>query len=547
MNRLLKDCILIVLIVGVFYSIQLGTRPFSTPDEGRYIEIAREMAVTGDFVTPRLDGVKYFEKPALMYWLQALTVKAFGVNEWVARAWTVFFSLMGILAVYLFTQAYFSRLTALGAAGILSLNIFYYAHSRIIILDMPVAVFITVALLSFYAACQSVEKRRKYLFGALFFACSALATLTKGLMSLAIPGMVILIWVGMTRRWQDLKIAFHPLGIALFFLIAAPWHIIVSLKNPDFAWFYFVQEHFLRFTTTVHGRYKPFWFFVPVLLVGLFPWVIFLFQSLKVSVEKMRLKLDSPETFLMIWAGFVFCFFSISSSKLIPYILPCVPPLSILMGSYVVTTYEQSKNSLRAGFITYGLCCFFLVVAIWGGLYREEMMQDQTILPIAYFLSFWLVFSGILSLFQKTNRGGILTVVFTSAVFFLSLQNAWPRLEDRSIKPLALEILKYYKPGDRIVGFHRYYQDLPPYTDQIIDVVGSKGEMTFGAEAEDTSDWMYWDETFWKKWNSDKRLFVVTRREGYDELVKKNTRHLHFIAECGRDVLFTNKPLDETK
>src|SRR5574341_604550 len=145
----LSDLLILTLILGCFFGFGMGKRALWSPDEGRYSEVAREMVVSGDYITPRLNGVKYFEKPPLFYWLQGLSIKLFGVNEWSLRLWTAAFACLGCLAVYVSARRLFGRRSGLIAAVVLATSLLYYAMGRIITLDMAVSVLLSCSLLAF--------------------------------------------------------------------------------------------------------------------------------------------------------------------------------------------------------------------------------------------------------------------------------------------------------------------------------------------------------------------------------------------------------------
>jgi 4-amino-4-deoxy-L-arabinose transferase-like glycosyltransferase len=280
-NAVLIDIILLVSLGALLIMPFMGARPLANPDEGRYMNIPREMLATGDWVTPRLNGVKYFEKPVFFYWMEAVSQSLFGTTEFAGRLVPFLLGLLGIIGVYLAGFKLYDRRTGLYSALILLTSTLYFVFSNMILLDLAVSVFLSLGLFMFYAGfnTQPSYKRRLLFYGTSAFL--ALAVLTKGLMALAIPGLIIPIWLSITKRWRDLLPIYLPTNLLIFFLLAGPWHILVGLKNPEFWWFYFVHEHFLRFTTTIHGRYQPFWFFIPVFLLGFFPWISYLVQAIK--------------------------------------------------------------------------------------------------------------------------------------------------------------------------------------------------------------------------------------------------------------------------
>ncbi|MEI8295579.1 MAG: phospholipid carrier-dependent glycosyltransferase, partial [Alphaproteobacteria bacterium] len=272
-RQLIYASVALSVLIFLYYSIMLGDRSFATPDEARYVEISREMLVTGDFVTPRLNGVKYFEKPPLFYWLQAGVMKVFGSSEFAMRMVTVAIAVGGVVATFAFAASIYGLLVGAVAALILATSPLYFGLAHLIILDMSASVFVTLSLFSFYKAITSTSTHRRRLWFWGFAVACGLGVMTKGVMALALPGPVIVAWLTATKQWGRLR-PFYPFSsLIIFFSIVIPWHAAVSLANPEFAYKYFIVEHFLRFTTNHHEHYQPIWYFVPVVLLGLFPWI----------------------------------------------------------------------------------------------------------------------------------------------------------------------------------------------------------------------------------------------------------------------------------
>lgn len=538
----LKDMGILTVFFAVFFGLFLGTRPLSSPDEGRYAEIPREMTITGDYVTPHLNGVKYFEKPVLMYWIETVPIRLFGLNEWSLRLVPFLFGLLGVLAVYGFGRPLLGRRAAILGAAILGTSLLYYAHTRLLILDLSVSVFLSAALLSFL--CAAVRPNpRGYLVG--FFTLMALATLTKGLMAIVIGGGIILAWTVPFRRWGPLKMAFTPWGIMLFLAIAAPWHILVSLKNPEFPWFYFVHEHFLRFLTTAHRRYQPMWFFIPIIIGGFVPWTGLLYDSLKGALKTNTRR--GVIEFLLIAAGFIFVFFSLSHSKLIPYILPIFPFLSLVMGAHVdraLSDPDKTQTLVRhtiwvpAGLG--GATCILLPV-----VYAYDLYDINAVFYLACLLGgigLLLAIVPPLCVRRGAFRSAITAMVLLMGGFYSVLNFAWPTLEDRSVKSLALTLLKTQKPGDIVASYGRYYQDLPVYLNQTVHIVNWRGELDYGMKNQDTSPWMIDYNTFWTMWSdgAPRRVCAIMRHETYESL--KNEQTIFLLGHTYRDALACNKP-----
>jgi 4-amino-4-deoxy-L-arabinose transferase-like glycosyltransferase len=531
-----RDIVILIFMIGLFFSLFLGSRPLSVPDEGRYVEIPREMTVTGDWLTPRLNGVKYFEKPPLVYWITALSIKLFGLSEWSARLVPAFFALLGCLSLYTAGTTLFSRRAGILSAIVLATSVLYYALSRTVILDLPVTALLTLSLCAFLIALREPDgwKRRALLY--VFYAGCGLTMLTKGLIGVAIPGMIIFVWMLVMNQWRILRSLYLPSGIALFLLIAAPWHILVQRANPEFFNFYFIHEHFERYLSKVHGRYKPFWFFIPVLAGGLFPWSAFLVQAVRRALPRWKDRHLHRETvFLLLWAGLIFLFFSASSSKLIPYILPVFPPLALIIGKYLADAWEQGAIP---GFHGAYVGLFFLALALAAALallprFRPEI-DVAVFRPYSTALTVILLASVAITWFQKKRHGvqRSLTALFIATSLFLTTANtAMPHLDRRSMKDESLLLKPLLRPGDEVMSYHTYYQDLPVYLERTITVVEWTGELDFGTKVEDTSNWMIKEDEFWRRWNGPNRVFLVTNKENYVRLVNSGLGHYHIVEE----------------
>ena len=355
-----RDLILLSVIFGAILAWRLGSAPLRNPDEGRYAEIPREMIATGDWVTPRLNGVPYFEKPPLVYWAVAACEEVLGPSEWSLRLTPALFALGGILAAYGAARRIYGRDAGFWAAIVLGTSLLYLALGELLILDMVVSVLMSATLFCFILGVREPPgAARRWLFYGLY-ASAALATLTKGLMGFLVTGAVMFLWLAIFNQWRRLRPLHLPSGIVLFLAIAAPWHLLVSSRNPGWAHFYFVYEHWERFTNAGHGRYQPFWFFIPIVLLGLFPWTGFLWSSFRDALAGgwARRSENAVAWFFVTWAAFIFLFFSESQSKLIPYILPVFPPIAVLVGRWLgaVLPSPEAFSRMRGGLGCSGFC-----------------------------------------------------------------------------------------------------------------------------------------------------------------------------------------------
>ena len=547
----LLDILLLLMVVGTLLGYGLGERALWDPDEGRYSEIPREMVVTGDYVTPRLNSVKYFEKPPLFYWAQASAIRVFGLNEWSLRLWPALFALFGVVTVYVAGRQLFNRRTGLLAASVLATSLLYFYMGRAITLDMSVSVLLSAALLAFLLGTRAPPgPRRRWLMWT-FYAFAALATLAKGLIGIVIPGMIIGTWILLLNNWRVLKEMYLPSGLALFLIIAAPWHVLVSQANPEFLNFYFIHEHFLRFTTKIHRRYEPIWFFLPVLLVGLLPWVAFLGQALRFNLpSSWAARQEHKETlFLSLWVVLVFAFFSISDSKLVPYILPIFPPLALLLGRYFDYAWtDNSLRGLRTGYwavlgLGIALAAVLSSVPRSGGSYDKVVEYGGVLSAYFYAGAAIAAIGGIVTfiLGMLRFRLAFISLIVTSAAFLTVVSQGLPLMDSKnSSKELALKLKPLLGPDTEVMSYHRYYQDLPVYLERRISVVDYKGELEFGTENEDTSSWMIDEDTFWQRWQSKSTIYMLTKRSAYDQLEADHHGRFILLAEVGQNVLLTN-------
>ena len=559
MDNFRRDFLVLSFFLSVLFGVFLGSRPLSVPDEGRYVEIPREMLETGDYITPRLNGVKYFEKPPLLYWAEAAILKVFGFSETSVRLLPAFLGVLGCLLIFAIAWIFWGRPEAWASSLILATSGLYYAHTRLLILDLGVTVFLSLALLSFFRATQippaQVSEQRKWLVG--FYGGCALAVLTKGIIGALIPGCIILLWTIPWKRWAFLKLAFQPWGILLFCAVVLPWHIAVSLENPEFPNFYFIHEHFTRFTTTVHGRFKPWWFFIPIVAVGLFPWVCFMGQAFLWAVRQKKDFSESLLSFLSVWIVFILVFFSCSHSKLIPYILPIFPPLALVIGAYIGRMWRENvlTREIYWGMAAFGIVCVFLVGALPFALNRlsllDPLLQEGFFVPVFVLVNLMGVFLPKFFVARRSLRWALGSVASVTMGLLMVIQMAWPLLDNRSIKPLALTLQEKQKQDYRcvekgrcpVICYEKYYQDLPVYLGHIVDVVSWRGELDFGMRQEDTSRWMISHETFWDRWKSDQKIFLILPKETFRILRahQSSERPFIFIQETHRDVLVTNQ------
>ena len=321
-TRYLIPVIAITIFVSFF---RLGSVTLFDVDEAVFAEAAKEMVESGNWITPTYNGENRYDKPILFYWLMAASYKVFGINEFAARFPSAIASLLLVLSVFFFIRQFRVEKDAFFAAISLVLSIYFLAYSRAAVTDMTMTLFITISIFSFFL---SVNKKRYYIYG--FYLFSALACLTKGLIGIVFPFCIAAIYILTAEGLSGIKKIFSLKGIILFLIIAAPWYIAEYIINgEDFIQQFFIKHHFKRYTGVISGHKGPVYYFIPVLIIGLFPWIAFLPAGIRnVFKEKDRLS-----SFAFIWFASIFIFFSLSTTKLPNYLLPAIPAASILIAS----------------------------------------------------------------------------------------------------------------------------------------------------------------------------------------------------------------------
>jgi 4-amino-4-deoxy-L-arabinose transferase-like glycosyltransferase len=358
-NRSLRLAIYAIL-AAILYLPGLGRPALWEPDEGRYAEIAREMVVSGDHVTPHDNFELYFEKPPLVYWANAASIEVFGVNEFAVRLPSALFSIGQIVVTAALAEIILGAATGLFAALALALSPLFFGFARFATLDPALAFFLTAALAAFYLAARedwfSRPSARQWML--LSAAMLAMGTLAKGPVALILGGAIALLWLAIQRRLRE--IAQMPLlwcGL-IYAAIVLPWFILMEARNPGFLRFFFIHEHLERYVSSSEHGWGP-WFFIPIVVGGMWPWIFFAplgwsaMRAANAGSESSPAPSErrSAASFLVIWFVVIFVFFSIPRSKLGTYILPALPPLAIIAGfglARIGTLEAASRRRLLA-------------------------------------------------------------------------------------------------------------------------------------------------------------------------------------------------------
>ena len=478
------------LAFTVIWFGSLDYRKLIQPDEGRYAEIAREMATSGNFITPRLNGIKYFEKPPLQYWTTAATFKLFGENEWTARIWPGLTGFLSVLLAFITANRLFGQRTALLASATLGSGLFTVLIGHINTLDMGLSFFLQLALTGMiFANHEDTLNRNRRKWMLLVWAALALAMLTKGLLCLVVCGASLVLYSLLARDfspWKRLELA---RGIPLFLAITAPWFVAVSLANPEFPHFFFIHEHFERFLTKEHGRYQPAWYFFAILLVGTLPWTLMTLQGWLTAWGRERSGEFQPQRFLFIWAAVILGFFSASSSKLPSYILPMAPALAILTGVFLA-------NVRRKTLLTHiALIIPVAAAAVWFA--PKITTHADAIMPLDMMAQYarWATIAATLWLagtlmafilvWRRHEGHGLITLAVAGFLALtLVIQGHETLGRSTSSHDLALELKPLLTPDVPFYSVAMYEQTLPFYLQRTLTLVNYRDELSFGLDQE---------------------------------------------------------------
>ncbi|MGV8038663.1 MAG: phospholipid carrier-dependent glycosyltransferase [Thermoanaerobaculaceae bacterium] len=550
-----------LVLVGALVVLQLAwllpSVPLLEPDEGRYLDIPRHMVESGDWVTPRLNGVLYFEKPPLHYWLTATAITAFGVEEIAVRIWNALLGFLCVVVVWRVAGSLAGRDAGLAAALVLGTSPLWVGLGRLGSLDMAVSFFITVTLSCVWLASRAGGGWRERWFWWGAFASAAGAVMTKGLIGVVIPAAVAGVWVVVTRQWRLLLRVPWVSGTLLFLALAAPWHVLASLRNPDFAWFYFVHEHVLRYATPVAERQEPWWFFAAVVTLGMLPWSGLLPSALRVTpgARRWRALADHRDAvYFALWFAFVFLFFSASQSKLIPYMGPALPPLAVLAGR-ALGSHCSGRHTVRGSRLAWLLGPSLLaglgVVFVVAGAGRVDR------LGLGGHWTPWLVLAGtvaaVLSIgaslegWRSRWRQAAWLAAAAAAVVNLSIAGLTLRLgQERSSKGAADALRPHLRTGEGVFAYRDFQESLAPYLQQPVGIVGAVGELAFGVShlsaTERLERFPNVDE-FRPRWDSAQRVWLSVGRNWRRKMAADGLGHVEVVWEGRGRALVTNTPL----
>ncbi len=514
---------LVVAVVVIWFS-NLEYRILIKPDEGRYAEIPREMVASGDWTTPRLNDIKYFEKPPLQYWATAVAYEVFGEHQWTSRLWAGLTGFFGIFLVWFAGFRLFGREAAAYSAMLLGSSLLYVLIGHVNTLDMGVTFFISLGIFSFLIAQSESDAKCQRNWMLLAWAGMALAVLSKGLMGLILPGTAIFIYCIVQRDFSVQKRMHWLSGLAVFFLISAPWFYFVMKANPEFFDKFFIYEHFTRFTTKQHGRYQPWYYFIPILLSGMLPWTLLMLDTLWRTwrTNVLPSKVFNAAHFLLIWSVFIYLFFTASGSKLPSYLLPIFPALALLMGKRIAEMSAQTLLKQIAPVILFVIAIVVLALNV-GKLadtpLQKELYPQYTIWLVVASLALLAGLLGSMWLLLREQKMIAVAILAISSLLFgqIGLSGYNVLASERSAKHIAAAIAPKLKAGVPFYSVLDYEQTLPFYLKRTFTLVQYRDEMGFGL-GQEPQRWIPTVEEFAPVWAAQKEAYAIIRVHDYPQM-----------------------------
>lgn len=450
MYKLFLPTIILTIFISFFH---LGSFTLFDTDEAVFSVATKEMIESGNWITPTYNGENRYDKPILFYWLMAASYKIFGINEFGARFPSALASTVLIIAVFFFTRYVRDDSIAFHAAISSVLTVYFLVYSHAAVTDMTLTLFISLSLFCFYLWMHNDKrsriKKKTCLYG--FYLFSAFALLTKGLIGIVFPFGIAMVYISITDGWKGIKRIFSLKGMILFMLISLPWFTAqLATNGKEFIEQFFIKHHFQRYTGVISGHKGPLYYYIPVLIIGLFPWVAFLPVGIKNTLKEK----DRFQIFAFIWFTFIVVFFSFSTTKLPNYILPALPATSILIASGMTTddlTWQRVSNTLFAIIsITFGIA-FFIIRGYVSNLGFSDINWLFLLAIIAMGMTFLGIYSIVTTRLKYTLMSSLM-IVFLSILVIKALPTVSQYLQG-SLHKYSLYAKERVHASDRLIMY----------------------------------------------------------------------------------------------
>ena len=523
----LKTIILIFAVCLFIFFYKLGDRPLWEYDEAKHAQVAKEMLLRGDWVTPTFNGEPFYDKPALHFWLVMLSFLAFGVNEFSARFPSALLGMGGVFLVYAWARSVYGRVSGALSCLVLATSIEYVILSQNIVHDISLCFFVTLSLFLFHRAYRQGGFS---LTGWILFSASlGFAVLAKGPIGVVLPGLIIFSFLLITRKWGLILNRRTFGGVLIFFMVALPWYLAMAIRNPDFIQSFLMQGNFSRFLSKHPNHQERFYFFLPVLLIGFFPWTTFIPSALLHHIKQYR-RGRSPDTLFLLLAAIIpFLFFSLSSTKLATYVLPVFPPLAILVGTF----FSCGLSSVDSGWenhIKYSSAALAagMTTGLVAGIIYVTQNYPEYISKASILMVMTLIGSGILCCYFGwkgrifASYATLVAMIFV--ILFCGSHYILPQMSHfKSAKELSKTVKTLLPPGEPIVFYRDIRESLIFYT----DLPGKKLKKKEQLES-------YLD--------SPQRIYCIMNVKYYEQFKELLRDKMYLIDREGYFLLISNKP-----
>ena len=508
-------------ILAIFWFGTISLRPLLEPDEGRYAEIPREMLASGDWVTPRLNDLKYFEKPPLQYWATAAVYSAFGVKEWTSRAYAFLLAFLCLPMAYAFAGRAFES-ADIAAASVLALavNPAFAVIGRINLLDSAFTFFLSASLFAILTAMRSEPgSPREHRWMLAMWASLGLAVLTKGIAAPVLCGATLVIYSLFTRQWQLWLRLRWISGLALFAAITVPWFVVISRRNPEFLHFFFVHEHFQRFATDVSSRPGPWWYFLPFIAAAVAPWAAVLWRQRAIVAQAPPAPRDAlrVDVFLLVWIVVVTMFFSASKSKLVPYVLPAMPAIAVLVAPLIARDSRTMRTAVW--WVAGSLGVFAAALLVYARRYSDAipaavaLPAAVTVIAVIWLVSDFLAWRRRQGLAESAWRIAAVSLLGWSLIAFgYSVVDRHP-----STRTLVDAMRPHVGAGTQLFSVGQYRQTVAPYLGRTLRLVDYRGDLDFGLSQE-VPDAEMSIEQFMQSWEGLKDGVAVIAASRFPDL-----------------------------
>ena len=523
-----------LLLVGLclfLFFFYLGSRDLWDVDEGMHSVSARYVVESGDWVTPTYNGKAFLDKPMFFTWLVAISFSLLGFTELAARLPAAVIGLLGVLVTYALGRRMFDARTGFLGGSVLATTILYLAMSRTVVHDSALALFTTLALYLFWVALVDPE-RRKLCF-LLFYVAVAGAVLAKGPLGLVLPALVILPFLLLTKRLGLIREMQLGWGVLIFLALVAPWYILMSVRNEGYLTYFLIEKTFGSFASEESSHPAPWHFYIPVFLGALLPWTGFLPAALYRAWQRLAGEKREPILFLLLWLGMMFLFFSAATSKLVTYLLPAMPAVTLLIGmvwAEALSPPQPTRQHLLLGShipvvaVVLAGCVYAWMnppvkLEIKYGITQPQIVALLAVIAVGAGLALWFLIRG-------RNRAAFGSIV-VGVMGGLALFATWigPTMDPyRSTREMSLAFDQMLPPGQPMIFHWREKDSGLFYTDRDGVVLPTR----------DVGDYL----------SAEGEVFFVS-----------DIRHLHrieehrdqfaFISRIGDKVMISNRPETE--